>query len=636
MNDVESFKTIRSQCEDPDSLVPVGHKEEVGFVSDEVRKALLDEKIQKQHDIRIKSNLKTPNDAIFGAGYLGKDGKTVVGAAHGLDEMLKMAEKSNKRYSDTQQLTEAQKREKEHLDKLKIEYQIGKIKSVNSLDNTEKSQSSANNGIVDLLDFGNDDDNQNVVNGTDVTTAAQGFNDISHSDILSFNVPEPTPEPTTTSPDSPEIAKSPSLPYPFTKEEAYMVPTEKIDDESGHENPTLPDTGGVFSAMAMNQINTAMASTNNVLNDDPHQDLLNLSTPSFPPPTSTKSGILMQDNLVDTIGNLSLNGTSNNANDGNFVSESPPDSVLDVISSKPGNTASSAISAMDMLAPMGGSPGAAMNNKNKDRPPTPVDSPPPLPPVSPPSSELRASPIPMGGFAPPLPPKQSPPSLPSVSPPTEPRASPIPMGGFAPPPPPKQSPPSLPPVSAPTEPRSSPIPMGGISHPTQPYLATGNMSSSPATFAPTTPAPVPSQFSNDFNASGNNMMNSMNQQQDMMMMLMNQQQQMMQHNTSTMGGMNNNNNQQAQMMQQMMMMNQQMMQQLMSMQSQPQMEQQHQQQPASLLLQQQQQMMSLMMQQQQASNNNSNNIVSNNGNSQASNSSTNTNHDYPASMNPFS
>ncbi len=673
---MQTFKTVRSQSEDPDSLVPVGDKEEVGFVSDEVRKAILEDKILKQQRMQIKSNLKTPNDAIFGAGYLGKDGKAVVGAAHGLDEMLKMAEKSNKRYSDTStdQWTDKQKKEKEHLDKLKLEFQMGQLKSVRSKDDDQYNHSkhhnvdrninvSADNGpvaipVVDLLDFGNDDDDDDGDNnrtGTEPTTAS-----IQNQ-------------------SQPEILKSPSLPYPQTKEEAYFQSEDDFNHNSSsggggggtidvldtNGNGTMIDTGGIFGRLSVETttaITTRQSSTTNNQENDPHEDLLNLSTPSFPPPTATnatnanttnttttismdKANYAMEDNLIG-MNSLSLNSanaansvfdaiSSTNAtvlqgdilnpmNSSTNISNSNNSSTNDIMGSSGGSmgggmnmgmnmgmnligsnvdnlqqhNSSSAISAMDMLAPMGGTPNktstlSTMNENKNHRPPTPVDPPPPLPPVSPPT-------------------------LPPVSPPAEPtRSSPIPMGGFAsPPPPPRQSPPPMGGMPSSTKPPTPP-PLPNSSPPLPPVKSTNTVNNNM----------VPDSSINNPNTG--NMMNPMNPQQDMMMMLMNQQQQLMQ---SANGGGMNNNNQQTQMMQQMMMMNQQMMQQMMMMnqsgQSQPQ--------QASLLQQQQQQqqqMMSMMMMQQQqptpnTSNNNCNTTI--NGNSQENSNG------YPQSMNPFS
>ena len=69
------------------------------FVSDDVRLHILKRKIQEEQQIRIKSNLKK-SEGGWGAGYASQDGKSVVGAAHGIDEMIKMASKQTTKFSD--------------------------------------------------------------------------------------------------------------------------------------------------------------------------------------------------------------------------------------------------------------------------------------------------------------------------------------------------------------------------------------------------------------------------------------------------------------------------------------------------------------------------------------------------------
>jgi len=59
VSDVELFRTVRSKSADPDALVPVGNREEVGFVSDELRKHMLEQKLKEKErsNVEIKSNL---------------------------------------------------------------------------------------------------------------------------------------------------------------------------------------------------------------------------------------------------------------------------------------------------------------------------------------------------------------------------------------------------------------------------------------------------------------------------------------------------------------------------------------------------------------------------------------------------
>lgn len=84
---------------DPSSLVPVGSKHQVAFATDEVRLHHLKQQMEEQQRTIVRSNLKKSSDG-FGSGYSSKDGKSVVGAAHGIEEMIRMKEKEEKKFSD--------------------------------------------------------------------------------------------------------------------------------------------------------------------------------------------------------------------------------------------------------------------------------------------------------------------------------------------------------------------------------------------------------------------------------------------------------------------------------------------------------------------------------------------------------
>ncbi len=522
LNDVELFKQMRNQNQDPDSLVPVGNKEEVGFVSDDVRKAMLEDKLQrerkqKEEIIQVKSNLKTPNGAIFGSGYVSKDGSMVVGAAHGIDEMLKLAEakikKHESRYTDDPNnnnnnrasgsgTSSREKDDKKLIEKLKEEF---------SLDHDMKKKKDNNDVVVDLLDFGHD--------------------------------PEPTPESTTileSEMNSPlNMINKPSaaaLPYPYTKEEAYI--TSSSTDYNNHDSGDIDNigsignvsmgSGSIFDTIGGNIGTTATSSGN-----DCDNDLLNLSAP---PPPLTTSTIAMNDTFAGmenmTLKSSTVNHYSNSVNIASCASSSvnaissldmlhdvPPigtsssgqNGLLVSSSSSSNNNSGNAISSLDILPPM------ATDNSTSLLP-------------SPPSNHNST----MNTF-PEIPPPDSPPPLPPMSPPQDPEFNNQELG--------EQTKPNLEPFPPPRSP--SPIPMGGIPNTNQPmphFL---------------TPPPSQSFHNNNNNMNSNN--NTMTQQQEMMMMLMNQQQQMIQQ------GIGNNDNNQ--LMQQMMMMNQQMMQQMMSMQN---------------------------------------------------------------------
>jgi hypothetical protein len=84
---------------DPNSLVPIGSRDQAGFVSDAVRLAQLQQRMREQQSIQTRSNL-VKADNTFGSGYTAANGKTVVGAAHGIEEMLRQQQKEEQRFSD--------------------------------------------------------------------------------------------------------------------------------------------------------------------------------------------------------------------------------------------------------------------------------------------------------------------------------------------------------------------------------------------------------------------------------------------------------------------------------------------------------------------------------------------------------
>ena len=89
----------RNTNADPNSLVPIGDRQQIAFVTDEVRHAQLKLRMQQEQTIQMKSNLKKANDG-FGGGYMSTNGKNVVGAAHGIEEMIKQKQKEEQRFTD--------------------------------------------------------------------------------------------------------------------------------------------------------------------------------------------------------------------------------------------------------------------------------------------------------------------------------------------------------------------------------------------------------------------------------------------------------------------------------------------------------------------------------------------------------
>ncbi|VEU42632.1 unnamed protein product [Pseudo-nitzschia multistriata] len=98
LSNIDELRKIRVASASQDSLVPVGDNG-VAFVTDEVRLHVLKRRIETENQLRIQSNLKK-SEGGFGAGYTSKDGKNVVGAAHGIEEMIKMASLQTKKFSD--------------------------------------------------------------------------------------------------------------------------------------------------------------------------------------------------------------------------------------------------------------------------------------------------------------------------------------------------------------------------------------------------------------------------------------------------------------------------------------------------------------------------------------------------------
>ena len=95
---------------DPNSLVPVGDKQRVAFATDQVRLQHLKKQMEEQQRIITKSNLQKASDG-FGSGYMAKDGKTVVGAAHGIEEMLQQQQREEQKFRDEAQARQQQQQQ---------------------------------------------------------------------------------------------------------------------------------------------------------------------------------------------------------------------------------------------------------------------------------------------------------------------------------------------------------------------------------------------------------------------------------------------------------------------------------------------------------------------------------------------
>eukprot|EP00980_Cylindrotheca_fusiformis_P031448 scaffold26382_cov117-Cylindrotheca_fusiformis.AAC.1 len=154
LSNINELQKIRIESASKDSLVPVGSNK-VGFVTDEVRLSILKKRMVKQQQIELKSNL-AKSEGGFGGGYNARDGKAVVGAAHGIEEMVKIASRQKKKFSDdgTPEETEDDRILKELVAEARAAKEEAeaakKLAEANLL--SEKNATPA--GEIDLLDFG--------------------------------------------------------------------------------------------------------------------------------------------------------------------------------------------------------------------------------------------------------------------------------------------------------------------------------------------------------------------------------------------------------------------------------------------------------------------------------------------------
>jgi hypothetical protein len=98
-SDPGRYRELRSRAADPGSLVPVGSASRAGFVADEARLRALRRRVELEAASGVTSNLQKPEGG-FGSGYNSRDGRAVVGAAHGIEEMIKRAEREKRRFQD--------------------------------------------------------------------------------------------------------------------------------------------------------------------------------------------------------------------------------------------------------------------------------------------------------------------------------------------------------------------------------------------------------------------------------------------------------------------------------------------------------------------------------------------------------
>jgi hypothetical protein len=161
----------RQRLASNESLVPIGDKQQVGFCTDKIRYEILQRKIRQQNT--LKSNLKKDENA-FGAGYASRDGKTVVGAAHGIEEMLAMQRKHEQKFRDDSQASSSLSNQT--TTNMFQEYQAPDLLEFATLPNTSISSSTSSvpssaiaPPVVDLLDLGTSPPEHSASYGLDNT-----------------------------------------------------------------------------------------------------------------------------------------------------------------------------------------------------------------------------------------------------------------------------------------------------------------------------------------------------------------------------------------------------------------------------------------------------------------------------------
>jgi hypothetical protein len=157
LKNINELQRIRNESASKNSLVPIGD-DKVAFITDDVRHFILKKQMEQQAQIEIKSNL-AKSEGGFGGGYMTKDGKSVVGAAHGIEEMVKMAQRQKRGFADDG--ISGPTLEDKILEELVAEAQREKEEAAReaAARNEELLGSGGNSapqpsGEVDLLDFG--------------------------------------------------------------------------------------------------------------------------------------------------------------------------------------------------------------------------------------------------------------------------------------------------------------------------------------------------------------------------------------------------------------------------------------------------------------------------------------------------
>lgn len=211
LSNVHELQRIRNASASQESLVPVGD-DKVAFVTDEVRHHILKQRIAKERQIQIKSNLAKAENG-FGAGYSASDGRSVVGAAHGIEEMIKMAKIQKKSFSDDDSRPPGYKTEEERiLEELQAEAEAAKAATqaaatpeADLLGFSYPSSQPAKE--VDLLGFG--DDTTATTTPSPAPYPSQ-LGDLLGGVVQGYSTTQPSPDPFALGPISSSISSAPS------------------------------------------------------------------------------------------------------------------------------------------------------------------------------------------------------------------------------------------------------------------------------------------------------------------------------------------------------------------------------------------------------------------------------------------
>mmetsp|Transcript_30787 Transcript_30787/g.46701 ORF Transcript_30787/g.46701 Transcript_30787/m.46701 type:complete len:551 (-) Transcript_30787:63-1715(-) len=148
LGDEAKIQSMRNDLQDPNSLVPVGSNDHALFVSDEIRHYMLKKRMEEQNLQRTRSNLAKA-DKGFGSGFNAANGQTVVGAAHGLEEMLERAQREEKKFSETGPV-----HYKNQPDKIDNDPSTEVTAVTTDLLDLQTPAPTSTQPLVDLLDFG--------------------------------------------------------------------------------------------------------------------------------------------------------------------------------------------------------------------------------------------------------------------------------------------------------------------------------------------------------------------------------------------------------------------------------------------------------------------------------------------------